>query len=516
MSAIALPQVQIPAGALQLAIPDWAGPIFERGRWRIKALHGGRGGAKTRTFARAAIFLGGQEEMRFACVREHQKSIRESARQTLVDEIARMHQRPLWHVTRDNIDHRQNGTHFFFSGLSTVSEEDIHGWENVDVCWVEQAERMSARSWEILEPTIRKAGSEIWFSLNPRKRHDPAYLVILQNRPDTWSLKVNYTDNPFFHNDTALEKIRQNHERYQPDRYAHIWLGEPDDEGAEKVVIPYALAKACVDAWPRWLEHLKEHPEDAGLVAGGLDVADTGAARNALGIRKGPALTSLERFSEETLGKTTRRAHRRLVEAGALSLYFDAGGVGAGVKSHLADLEAEHDERVREAAEEALEPPEDEDDEPPEVDEDALPAFPYAHNPEFFGGKVAAPDGSFVEGHTNAEFFADRAAQMGWNLRIRATNTQLWLDGEPGVEATDCLFINPAIPEQEVMLAQLNQPVWREGQGGKLKIEKAPDGAASPDAYDGTILTFAGDTAGLGTEMLDAALARRLARMGGG
>ena len=82
----------------------------------------------------------------------------------------------------------------------------------------------------------------------------------------------------------------------EPDRYAHIWLGECDDEGEARKVLPYAMLQACVDAWER-------RGDAKGMLHAGLDVADTGADLNALVARRGPCLLHVESWH----GKLTRR-----------------------------------------------------------------------------------------------------------------------------------------------------------------------------------------------------------------
>ena len=412
----------------------------------------------TWSVATALPALGHQRRMRIVCVREHQKSIEESAKQEIELQIRRLGLERYYKITDQHIDHRENGTHFFFRGLSTVQEEDIKGWADVDVAWVEQAEMMSASSWEILDPTIRKHGAEIWLTFNPKNRYDPAYKTfVAQGRDNAWVRKVNYNDNPWFEDDTSLAQLRRDSEKYEPESYAHIWLGEPDDEGAERKVLPYAIMDLCVKAWEKYDIKLDDVQ---GVVFGGLDVADTGTARNALGLRRGPCLFRLDRWRESTLGKTTRRMDGVMRDLGGTRLYFDVGGVGAGIRSHLLEMQ---------------------------------PAPPYGIRPENFGGAVKGPKVLYTRGQTNEQFFARRNAQMGWGLRLRANMTQRLMEGED-VDMNKCLFINPELERREDVLAQFSQPIWEEDTSGRMKIDKQPDDAPSPDAYDGGILAFAYDS----------------------
>ena len=236
----------------------------------------------------------------------------------------------LYDITRDHIRCKTTDSDFFFSGMSTVSEEDIRGWEDVDIVWVEEAHRMSASSWEILYPTIRKETpefkSEIWFSFNPKNRYDTVYKTFIsEGRPNAWVRKVNYYDNPWF--PSVLDAERLYDKQNDPERYAHIWLGEPDDASDKRKVLPYALVQMCcsVDAWARM-----GVPD--GMIDVGLDVADTGADKNAMVGRRGPALFSVDYWSAPRLGVTASRADKFCRSEGAARLYYDAGGIGAGIR----------------------------------------------------------------------------------------------------------------------------------------------------------------------------------------
>ena len=116
-----------------------------------------------------------------------------------------------------------------------------------------------------------------------------------------------------------------------------------------------------------------------------------------------------------------------------------------------------------------------------------------------FGGAVQGADVLFVRGATNQQFFANHAAQMAWNIRIRATLTARLLDGDT-IDPHRCLFINPSIRGLEGALAQCAQPEWTdESTGGKLRVDKQPRAVGqsrppSPDCYDGILLAFRADT----------------------
>ena len=433
-------------------LPAWAKPLARPARYKV--IHGGRGSAKTWTVATLLVLQSVECPIRVACVREFQRSIQESAKRTIEDSIDRLGLRSHFNIQRDNI-YGRNGSHFFFRGMSTSTEEAIRGWEAVDVVWVEEAQRMSQRSREILYPTIRKPGSELWFTFNPRYRTDPVWRDFCtggSRLADAVVVKVNHDGNPWFPKE--LERERQLCLIDEPDRYPHIWLGEPDDEGAARKVLPFAMIERCVEAYDQ-----VDLSELAGRLDVGLDVADSGADRNALVARRGPLILHAESWSSQVLGETARRADTYCRENGARQLYYDVGGVGAGIRSHLAEM----------------------------------PNREYGAQPVNFGGAVAGPNRTYTYRVSNKDFFARRNAQLAWALRLRAQRTGRLLDGDE-VDPDRCLFIASDIPHLEMYLAQLSQPEWKEDVSGRVVIDKAPEGALSPDLYDATALAFASDS----------------------
>ena len=170
------------------------------------------------------------------CSRETQNSIEESVHHLLVKTIARLGLNPWFHVTQRYIS-SQCGARFIFKGLREAAAEDVKSFEDVDICWVEEAKNVSANSWDFLIPTIRKDGSEIWGTFNPEDPTDPVYKRFVANPiPGSIVHKLNYDSNPYFNQ--ILEDERQYYlrliseagneaERKQAQsNYDHIWLGE--------------------------------------------------------------------------------------------------------------------------------------------------------------------------------------------------------------------------------------------------------------------------------------------------
>lgn len=220
------------------SFPGWAKPLFEP--HRIKTLYGGRGSGKSWAVARALITLAARRPIRVLCAREVQRSIRDSVHRLLCDQIERLGLGAGFVTTEHEIKH-VNGSLFVFSGLAQHTVESIKSFEGCDICWVEEAQTVSKRSWDILTPTIRKSGSEIWLTLNPDMDTDETYSrFVEQPEPDSWTHAANWKDNPWFNEE--LEKERQSTLRRDPQAYPNIWDGQPK-RVADGAIYRYEMTK---------------------------------------------------------------------------------------------------------------------------------------------------------------------------------------------------------------------------------------------------------------------------------
>lgn len=193
--------------------------------YRYKVAWGGRCGGKSWSYARALLLIGVSRPIRWLCTREIQRSIRQSVHQLLADQIKELGLEDQYAVQQADIVGR-NGTSFTFSGLSDQTASSIKSFEGFDGVWVEEGQTVSKKSWDILVPTIRKLGSEIWVSFNPDLDTDEAYLRFVANPPpDACVVKVNYSDNPW--HTEVMERERKHAQASMPaDDYKNIWLGE--------------------------------------------------------------------------------------------------------------------------------------------------------------------------------------------------------------------------------------------------------------------------------------------------
>lgn len=192
---------------------------------RYKGAWGGRGSAKSHFFAELLVEEAARRRgLRAVCIREIQKSLRESAKRLIEDKIETLGVSSMFEVLNDQIKTPGGGV-IIFQGMQDHTAETIKSLEGFDIAWVEEAQTLSATSLRLLRPTIRKDGSELWFSWNPTRKTDPVDMMLRQGEAPTDSIvvKSNWTENPWF--PAVLEQERLDCLRDTPDQYDHIWEG---------------------------------------------------------------------------------------------------------------------------------------------------------------------------------------------------------------------------------------------------------------------------------------------------
>lgn len=191
---------------------------------RYKVFYGGRGSGKSHAVAQALTFLSSNINLRILCCREIQNSIKDSSYQVLKDMTDRLGIGHEFKFTESEILHMRTGSRFIFSGLLR-NENSIRSKEGIDICWVEEASSVSQRSWDVLTPTIRKPGSELWLTFNPLTVDDPTNVFIENPPPNAHVRKVNYWDNPFF--PEVLREQMEWDKQNDFEKYLHVWEGYP-------------------------------------------------------------------------------------------------------------------------------------------------------------------------------------------------------------------------------------------------------------------------------------------------
>lgn len=197
---------------------------FEKQPARYKVAYGGRGSGKSWSIARLLLDFGVRSRIRVLCAREIQRTISESVHQLLRDQIGALGLSDFYTVT-DTAIRGANGTEFYFAGLRSQDAHKLKSFEGVDICWVEEGQVVSKRSWDILLPTIRKPLSEIWVSFNPELDSDETYQRFVVHAPENAIvIKLNYSDNPWF--PSVLEQERLALKARDEEAYRNVWEGE--------------------------------------------------------------------------------------------------------------------------------------------------------------------------------------------------------------------------------------------------------------------------------------------------
>jgi phage terminase large subunit len=205
-------------------------------------MHGGRGGAKSHFCAEQLVLRCFREPTRAACIREVQNTIRESVRQLLIDKIQKLGLGEFFTPVENEI-RGKNGSLIIFRGMQSYNAESIKSLEGYDIAWVEEAQSLSDVSLRMLRPTIRKEGSELWFSWNPRHDTDAVdkFLRGTSKPPEAVVIEVNWNDNPWF--PEVLKREKDQDYANDPEMAEHVWGG-----GYEIVSEGSYYARLLIDA----------------------------------------------------------------------------------------------------------------------------------------------------------------------------------------------------------------------------------------------------------------------------
>lgn len=209
-------------------------PVIDFKR-RYIALTGGRASGKSWFMAQLFLEKLLYEKKDLLCAREHQNSISES-NYKLFTNIINKYNLP-FEIQSTKIISKTTGAKIVFVGLSDVTADNIKSYEDFKYVWLEEAQKISAKSWEILNPTIRAEGSQIVITMNPEVPHDKHPIMselLTVFKDETLHIHANYYDNPFVSKD--IIKMAELCKVHKPDDYERIWLGIPDENKGNKIV----------------------------------------------------------------------------------------------------------------------------------------------------------------------------------------------------------------------------------------------------------------------------------------
>jgi phage terminase large subunit len=223
---------QAAPAALSIPTPRVFKPLLSPARYR--GAYGGRGSGKSHFFAELLIERCLQQQTNAVCVREVQKSLAQSVKRLLELKITDLSVGQFFEIQESKILCPHGGM-IIFQGMQNHTAESIKSLEGYDIAWVEEAQSLSQRSLDLLRPTIRKPGSELWFSWNPNLPTDPvdALLRGVTPPPNAVVVQANYRDNPWLPN--VLRDELDYDQRRDPDKFSHVWLGEYQQNSEARV-----------------------------------------------------------------------------------------------------------------------------------------------------------------------------------------------------------------------------------------------------------------------------------------
>lgn len=432
--------------------PFWEAPA------RNRVLYGGRASSKSWDAAGFATFLADRYKLRVLCVRQFQNRISESVYALLKIQIERFGLSSRFNVQRDKIYSVRTGSEFMFYGLWR-SIDEIKSLESVDILWIEEAHNLTEEQWKVLEPTIRKAGSQVWVIFNPKLATDFAYRrFVLNPPPNTIVRKINYDENPFL--SQTMLGIIDAARKEDPEEFDHVYGGEPkqDDDG---VIIKRSWVLASIDA------HKKLGFDPKGRKRMGFDIADSGADKCATVYAHGSAVlwSDMWKAAEDELLQSCTRAYHAARERSA-DITYDSIGVGASAGAKFG-----------------------------EINQALSAGRPLAYSKFNAGAAVWRPDAVYSDGTKNRDMFANIKAQAWWLLADRFRNTYNAVHKGEVFPEDQLISLASDLPRLEVLIDELSTPLRNYDQNGRVKVESKKDlakrGIASPNIADAAVMAFA-------------------------
>ena len=431
---------------------------------RYKILHGGRASGKSWDAAANAIRMADYCKLKFLCTRQFQNKIEESVYSLLKIQIERFGLSSRFTILNSKIIHNITGSEFLFYGIQRNLDE-IKSIESVDVLWLEEAHAVTKEQMDILEPTIRKEGSELWIIFNPNLITDYVYdHYVINEQPDSVVRGFNYTENPFL-SSTMIKQI-EHLKSSDYDSYQHVYLGIPKGND-DSSVIKLKWIQAAIDA------HLKIDGMFSGSHTLGYDIADDGGDTNATILAKGSVAIECDEWKglEDELLKSCRRAYSNALRVNA-HINYDSIGVGATAGAKF--------EEINEAR---------------SLDNGYVPVE-YS---KFNAGSrdLIDPDGFYSEHDkiTNKDKFANIKAQSWWLLADRFRNTYDYLvNGNTDYTTDQLISLSSEMDYVDRLTKELSTPLRDVDNNGRDKVESKKDlkkrGVASPNLADALVMAF--------------------------
>ena len=420
---------------------------FLREFWRVdkryKILYGGRASSKSHDAAGFAVYLAANFKVKFLCARQFQNRISESVYTLIKDKIENSEFWDEFNFTNTSIEHKKTGSMFFFYGIARNLSE-IKSTEGIDILWLEEGHYLTEEQWNVINPTIRKQGSQVWIIFNPDEYMDFAYQRFVVSPPEDAEVKmINWQDNPFL-SETMLRVI---HEAYRENKKSaeHIYGGLPK-MGMDKSVISLAYILSAIDA------HKKLGWEPVGRRTLGFDIADDGGDMNATVGSHGNVINFVDEWEglEDELLKSCTRTYNTALFTGS-DIIYDSIGVGAHAGAKFKELNDARD-------------------------------FSIEYEPFNAGGAIVDPEKVYMElPHVkilNKDHFCNIKAQKWDEVATRFRKTHEAINEGTKYPFDELISIDSeAIPTRmlEKMKLELSSPRKDLDGNGRFKVESKKD-----------------------------------------
>lgn len=435
---------------------------------RYRVLEGGRSSSKTHDAAGWAVILARSARLRFVCARQFQSKIEESVYAVLKLKIYAFGWEKDFRILDNKIICKSTGSEFVFYGLWR-SIDEIKGLEDIDIMWIEEGHNLTKEQFDVLDPTLRKQGSQFWIIFNPNLATDFVWKRFIVNPlPGTLHRQINYIENPYL--SETIQRVIEAAKADDPDEYSHIYLGVPRDDD-DQVVIKRSWIMAAIDL------HKRLGIEPRGRRRIGFDVADGGkdkcATIETIGTLAHKA--DLWKAREDELLKSATRVWAMADDSQSIIVY-DSIGVGAFVGAHINSINSQHPTRRN--------------------------IYHVGFNA---GGEVYNKEEYYRSQKPNGDMFSNIKAQTWWLVADLLRNS--YIADREHKEGKLCrfkddemIFIDSGMAWLNLLIDELATPLRDFDNAGRVKVESKKDLAKatrhggpvpSPNLADAFVMNFA-------------------------
>jgi len=304
----------------------------------IVVLEGGRGGGKSESVAGILAAKIKDYGIKLGCFREFQNEIADSVHSIVSRKITDS-ELPGFEVLETKINH-DNGGSVKYRGLAR-NTGGIKSMDDFDVFWVEEAQYISFNSLELIEPTLRKEGSQIIYTLNRGSSADPIsmeHLVPYEKElrrdgvyvdKNIMVIRIGYQDNYWFP-DNLEQKRQKNKETWTESKYKHVWEGDYDDQ-VENAIISTEVFDACIDA------HIKLGFKPNGIKVVSHDPSDEGDDGKGHSVRHGSVFTQIKEINQSKIEDGIDESIGIAIYENADAYTWDCDGMGVGARKQVVD-----------------------------------------------------------------------------------------------------------------------------------------------------------------------------------